>query len=73
MLEAIRDSGADVGLKPAGGVKSTEDAAAYLALADEIMGAGWADASRFRIGASGVLDALIATLDGRGAVESNGY
>lgn len=73
MLEAIRDSGADVGFKPAGGVKSTEDAAAYLALADEIMGAGWADASRFRIGASGVLDALIATLDGRGAVESSGY
>ncbi|MEL6677819.1 MAG: deoxyribose-phosphate aldolase [Pseudomonadota bacterium] len=73
MLEAIRDSGEDVGFKPAGGVKSTADAAAYISLADEILGEGWADATRFRIGASGVLDALLATLDGRTAAESSGY
>jgi deoxyribose-phosphate aldolase len=67
LLEAIRDSGKPVGFKPAGGIKTTEDAAAYLALCDEIMGPGWATSSMFRIGASGVLTALLATLDGKEA------
>ncbi|QPH55115.1 deoxyribose-phosphate aldolase [Pontivivens ytuae] len=67
MLEAIKASDEEVGFKPAGGVKTTEDAAAYLALCDEIMGEGWATPATFRIGASGVLDALIATLDGADA------
>lgn len=64
LLEAIRASGRDVGLKPAGGVKTTADAGVYLGLCDEIMGPGWASPARFRIGASGVLTALLATLDG---------
>ena len=63
MLEAIRDSGEPVGFKPAGGVKSTEDAMAYFSLCDEILGDGWATPRTFRIGASGVLTALLATLD----------
>ena len=74
ILEAIRESGDDVGFKAAGGVKSTEDAAIYLALAEEIMGEGWATPDRFRFGASGVLGALLATLEGRGsAAVSAGY
>ena len=64
LLAAIRDSGRDVGLKPAGGVRTTADAAVYLELCDRIMGAGWATPAHFRIGASGVLAALLATLDG---------
>lgn len=66
MLEAIRDSEAPagaVGLKPSGGVRTTQDAANYLDLADEIMGPDWATPETFRFGASGVLDALLATLD----------
>ena len=73
MLEAIRDSGAPVGFKPAGGVKTTEDAANYLDLCDEIMGEGWATPETFRIGASGVLDALLATIRGEAAVKADGY
>lgn len=65
MLEVIRDSGAPAGLKPAGGVRTTADAVNYLDLADEVMGEGWATPRTFRIGASGALDALIATLDGK--------
>ncbi len=64
LLAAIRDSGRDVGLKPAGGVRTTADAAVYLELCDRIMGAGWATPAHFRIGASSVLTALLATLDG---------
>lgn len=65
LLEEIKASGKPVGFKPAGGVKTTADAGVYLALCDEIMGEGWATPETFRIGASGVLDALLATLDGK--------
>lgn len=64
MLKAIGKSDRPVGFKPAGGIKTVADAAQYLALADEIMGAGWATPERFRFGASGVLDVILATLDG---------
>lgn len=67
MLETIAEKDPTVGFKAAGGVRTTQDAANYLELADEIMGEGWATPARFRIGASGVLDALLATLDGREA------
>ncbi len=65
MLETIAAKDPTVGFKAAGGVRTTRDAANYLALADEIMGEGWATPARFRIGASGVLDALLDTLDGK--------
>ena len=65
ILEEIKSIGEDVGFKAAGGVKSTKDAAEYLAIADEIMGDDWATPGRFRFGASSVLDALLATLSGK--------
>ena len=74
LLQAILDSGRDAGLKPAGGVRTTADAGVYLELCDRLMGEGWATPARFRIGASGVLAALIATLDGAEApAEARGY
>ena len=66
MLEAIRDSGKPVGLKPSGGIRTTEQALAYLRLADNIMGAGWATPETFRFGASSLLDALLKTLGHKG-------
>jgi deoxyribose-phosphate aldolase len=68
LLQAIRDSGRDVGLKPAGGIRTVEDAGRYLELCDRIMGPGWVDPAHFRIGASSVLAALVATLDGAEAL-----
>ncbi len=59
MLEEIRASGRQVGLKPSGGIRTADDARAYLALADEIRGEGWARPETFRFGASGLLDALL--------------
>ena len=64
MLEAIRDSGRAVGIKPSGGIRTLDDAGAYLALADEVMGPQWATPATFRFGASGLLDALEAAIDG---------
>ncbi|GHB15785.1 deoxyribose-phosphate aldolase [Salinicola rhizosphaerae] len=74
LLTAIRDSGRDVGFKAAGGIRTTEDARAYLALASDIMGEGWATPAHFRFGASGLLDALLATLSGNiSAPAQDGY
>ena len=74
MLEAIRDSGAQVGFKPAGGVRNTTQAGHYLSLADEVMGEGWATPVTFRFGASGVLDDLLAVLNDKTApTEQVGY
>lgn len=74
MLTAISESGARVGFKPAGGVKTTVQAGHYLDLAEEIMGAGWATPDTFRFGASGVLDDLLATLNEEDApARSDGY
>lgn len=73
MIQAIRDSGKAVGFKPAGGVKTTEDTSTYLAIADRIMGPDWATPKTFRFGASGVLDDLLAALEGSEAETSEGY
>lgn len=63
LLESIRDSGRDVGCKISGGIGTTGQAASYLDLAVDIMGADWMKPRNFRIGASGLLDDLLAVLD----------
>jgi deoxyribose-phosphate aldolase len=72
MLEAIRESHRSAGLKVSGGIRTLADAARYLGLADRIMGAGWATPQTFRIGASSVYDALIASIEGRASAGSVG-
>lgn len=65
MLEVIRDMGVakTVGFKPAGGVRTAQDAALYLAMADELLGADWADNMHYRFGASSLLTNLLNTLE----------
>ena len=62
MLEVIKQKNTAVGFKPAGGVRTAEDAAIYLDLADNILGEEWADANHFRFGASSLLTSLLQTL-----------
>ncbi|MGU7773332.1 deoxyribose-phosphate aldolase [Burkholderia sp. MR1-5-21] len=66
MLATIRDAGRAVGFKAAGGVRSVHEAAAYLALAERELGAGYTVPATFRFGASSLLGSLLATL-GHGA------
>lgn len=75
MLQTIRDKNAGdrVGFKAAGGVRTAQDAAIYLKLADDIMGEGWADARHFRFGASGLLGDLLTTLGQKAPSSSSGY
>lgn len=62
MLRVIAAAGRPVGFKASGGVRSLADAKLYLDLAGRIMGPDWARPSTFRIGASGLLDALVAVI-----------
>lgn len=74
MLGAIKSTGGKAGFKAAGGVRRTAQAAAYLAIADNLMGDGWATANSFRFGASGLLDDLLKHLsDGPAGQLTDGY
>ncbi|MEG9488505.1 deoxyribose-phosphate aldolase [Mannheimia indoligenes] len=75
MLETIRDLGVaeTVGFKAAGGVKTSEEAAEYLALARSILGSDWVNCSHFRFGASSLLGNLLATLKGEQQQAVQGY
>lgn len=63
MLEAVRDfreqTGQMVGVKPAGGIKTTKDAIKYLVMVNEICGSDWLDPGWFRFGASTLLNDLL--------------
>ena len=63
MLEAVRDfqawSGRWVGVKPAGGIRTSKDAIRYLVLVNETAGDGWLDPGLFRFGASSLLNDLL--------------
>jgi deoxyribose-phosphate aldolase len=63
MLEAVRDwralTGAQVGVKAAGGIRTTKDAMKYLVVVNEITGDDWMDPRWFRFGASGLLNDLL--------------
>jgi deoxyribose-phosphate aldolase len=63
MLEAVRDfraaTGRQVGVKPAGGIRTTKDALRYLVLVNETAGDDWLDPDWFRFGASTLLNDLL--------------
>jgi deoxyribose-phosphate aldolase len=60
LLGVIHDGGGRVGLTVSGGIRDAAVAARYLALADAIMGPDWACPTTFRIGASHLLESLLA-------------
>jgi deoxyribose-phosphate aldolase len=63
MLEAVRDyreaTGQMVGVKPAGGIRSSKDAIKYLVTVNEIAGPDWLSPDWFRFGASTLLNDLL--------------
>jgi len=63
MLEAVRDfyklSGRRIGVKPAGGIRTTKDAIKQLVLVNETTGPEWLTPDLFRIGASALLNDLL--------------
>jgi deoxyribose-phosphate aldolase len=63
MLEAVRDyfslTGKKIGVKPAGGIRTTKDAIKQLVLVKETAGELWLTPELFRIGASALLNDLL--------------
>ncbi|HEY5104391.1 MAG TPA: deoxyribose-phosphate aldolase [Acidimicrobiales bacterium] len=63
MLEAVRDfgelTGRLVGVKVAGGIRTTKDALRYLVVVNETAGSAWLTSERFRFGASSLLNDLL--------------
>jgi deoxyribose-phosphate aldolase len=63
MLEAVRDfriaTGQMVGVKPAGGIRTSKDATKYLVMVNEVAGPDWLDPDWFRFGASSLLNDLL--------------
>jgi deoxyribose-phosphate aldolase len=63
MLEAVRDfrdlTGRQVGVKPAGGIRTSKDALRYLVMVNETVGDDWLDPNWFRFGASTLLNDLL--------------
>ncbi len=64
MLNAILDSGKNVGFKAAGGIKDITKAGEYIALSKKIMGNNWVNPDHLRFGASGLLNDILAHLNG---------
>jgi deoxyribose-phosphate aldolase len=67
MAEAIRDfaeeTGAEVGLKVAGGIRNSKEAIRYLVVIHETLGDAWLTPDRFRFGASSLLNDLLMQID----------
>jgi deoxyribose-phosphate aldolase len=63
MLEAVRDfahdHGVQIGVKAAGGIRSTKDALKYLVHVNETVGSAWLTPNYFRFGASSLLNDLV--------------
>jgi deoxyribose-phosphate aldolase len=63
MLEAVRDwhrlTGERIGVKPAGGIRSSKDAVKYLVHVAETVGEDWLQPHLFRFGASSLLNDVL--------------
>ena len=66
MLLAIKEfyhkSGKKIGIKPAGGISSVDDALIYYTLVKEVLGKEWLNNKLFRIGASRLANNLLTTI-----------
>src|ERR1700716_3428034 len=79
MMEAIRDfhheTGRPVGFKPAGGIRASKQAIAYLVVLYGELGAEWMTPERFRLGASTLLNDVLMQIakERTGAYQSGDY
>jgi deoxyribose-phosphate aldolase len=79
MMEAIRDfvreTGRPVGFKPAGGIRTSKQAIAYLVVLYETLGADWMTPERFRLGASTLLNDVLMQIqkERTGVYQSGDY
>jgi deoxyribose-phosphate aldolase len=67
MLEAIRDfyldTGTAIAMKPAGGIRTAKQALQFLIAVKETLGDAWLNNSRYRFGASSLLNDLVRQIE----------
>jgi deoxyribose-phosphate aldolase len=67
MLDAIRDhyfqTGVEIAMKPAGGIRTAKQALTFLVAVKETLGDRWLNNTRYRFGASSLLNDLILQLE----------
>ncbi len=67
MLEAVRDferqTGREIGIKPAGGIRTAKEAVQYLVVLYETLGPRWMRPDRFRFGASSLLNDVLMQIE----------
>jgi deoxyribose-phosphate aldolase len=79
MLEAIRDvhdeTGRRVGMKPAGGIRSSKNAIQYLVQVNETLGPEWLTPELYRIGASSLVNDILMQIrkERTGAYQGKDY
>lgn len=52
-----------IGLKPAGGVRTTDDAIKWMTMIKETLGSDYLQPTLFRFGASGLLDDIVKVVE----------
>lgn len=66
MCKAIKEyynqTGIRIGIKVAGGIRTTQDAVSYYTIVKEVLGQEWLDNDLFRIGASSLANSILSTL-----------
>lgn len=62
--EYYEQTGRMVGFKPAGGVRTADEALAYYTIVKHVLGEKWLDNEYFRIGASGLANNLLSVILG---------
>lgn len=62
--EYLEKTGRMVGFKPAGGVRTPEEAVSYYCIVKEVLGEQWLTNEYFRIGASGLANNLLSAIWG---------
>ena len=66
ILDYYNKTGKKIGIKPAGGISDPSTALLYYAIVKEILGESWLDSERFRIGASGLANGILASVFDQG-------
>lgn len=69
MCQAIKEyhekTGIKIGFKPAGGLKSVDDALKYYTIVKEVLGDEWLNNTMFRLGTSSLANKLLSAIEGK--------
>lgn len=63
--EYFNETGIQIGFKPAGGMKTVDDALTYYTIVKEVLGEEWLTPKKFRLGTSSLANKLLSDIEGK--------